>query len=218
MTPDYDRAATKATETLIQYHITATPVEPLPILKKIPGVLVVSFAEMALQVGEDRKAVISSFGDSQDAVTSIKDIDGKLRYIVAYNQRLPFYMLQRALARELAHIVLHHDGSRTKEARMEESMCFARHLISPRPIIKAIQDAGITLTVEKFGCISGCYERCLIGLRKTPGCHVPPELNRALREQFSDYITNFVDFMNLLPNDDMSAIADFGSFMDGYEE
>lgn len=218
MIPNYDLAAIKAVDTLLEYHVSATPVEPLPILKQLPGVLVVSFAEMALQIGEDRKVVISSFGNSQDAVTSIKDIDGKLRYVVAYNQRLPFYMLQRALARELAHIVLGHDGSRTVEVRQEEAMCFARHLISPRPVIKAIQDAGITLTVEKFGCISGCYERCLIGLRQTPGCHVPAELNRALRAQFADYISNFVDFMSLLPNDDLSAVADFGSFMDGYEE
>ncbi len=39
MTPDYDRAASAAIETLIRFSITSAPVAPLHILKQYPGVL-----------------------------------------------------------------------------------------------------------------------------------------------------------------------------------
>ena len=187
-------------------------------LVMILSLVTVSFAEMAFQLCDDRKSIITTFGQAQDAVTSIKMVDGNLRYIVAYNQRLPFYMLQRALARELGHIVLGHDGSRTKEVREAEALCFACHLLCPRPVIKGIQESGVEITVEKLGCITGCYERCLTRMRSLPGCNVPAELNRQLKAQFNEYINNFSDFISLLPQDDVSAVADFGSYMDGYEE
>lgn len=218
MTPDYDQAALKATETLINYRITAAPVCPLPIVKSIPNVLLLPFAEMALNIGEDRDRVISAFGDSQDAVTSVHLYSGELRYVVAYNQRLPAYLIQRALARELGHIVLHHDGSRPDAVRTEEANCFARHLICPRPLIRALQDAGITLTIETLGNITGCYERCIAGLRKTPGTVVPPDLNRTLRSQFADYVSNYAKFQPILAREDETPVVDFGTYMDGYEE
>ena len=48
--------------------------------------------------------------------------------------------------------------------------------------------------------------------------HVSPELNRKVKEQFKDYIDNFLNFRSILVRDDYSAVADFGSFMEGYEE
>ena len=219
MNPDYQTAAIRATETLIKYRITSAPVAPLPILKSLKGVLVVSFAEMAEQLGIERSNVLSTFvTENHDAVTTVHKTDGTLHYIIAYNQRLPFYMLQRALARELAHIILEHDGSRPEDVRLAESICFAQHLLCPRALIKSIEQAGIPLTVEVIGNITGCYERCLTGMRKTPGIHVPPELNRQVKEQFADYVANFVDFQNFLKSEDESMLANFGTFMDNYEE
>ena len=69
-----------------------------------------------------------------------------------------------------------------------------------------------------LGNTTGCYERCLIGMRHTPATHVPPALNRQIREQFADYIADFLDFQSYLSQDDDSMIANFGTFMDGYEE
>ena len=126
MTPDFQKAATKALETLIKYGIKTAPVDPLPILKQIPGVLVMSFSEMSDCVGMDRNNLISTFGlTNMDATTTVRNDNGKKTYIVAYNMRLSFQMLQRALARELGHIVLGHDGSRTDEVRTAEARCFA---------------------------------------------------------------------------------------------
>ena len=219
MTPDYERAAIKATEMLIKHNISTAPVIPLPIFKRTPGCLVLSFTEMSGRIGIERDRLVASFdAESHDAVTSVHYEDGQLRYLVAYNQRLPFYLLQRALARELGHIVLGHDGSRPEDVRMAEAYCFAHHFLCPRPLIHAVRESGIPFTVEILGAMTGCYERCLQGMRKTPAVHVPAELNRKVREQFSDYIANFLDFENYLSQSDESMLANFGTFMDGYEE
>ena len=214
--PDYSLAALRATETLIHYDIKAAPVSPIPIIKSMPNVLVLPFAEMALQIGADRDRVISSFGESMDAVTSVHFASAGLRYVVAYNQRLPFYMLHRALSRELGHIVLGHDGTRPEGVRTAEAYCFANHLICPRPLISMIQRAGVTLTTELLQNTTGCDERCLERIRRLPGIYVSPELNRAARDQFKDYVDNLISFQKIIG--DTSRPVDLGNYMNGYEE
>lgn len=218
MTPDFQAAAIRAAEILISHDITAAPVAPMPILKSIPNVMVLTFAEMALSINEDRDSIVRSFNESQDAVTFTKRIDDELNYFVVYNQRLPFYILQRGLARELGHIVMRHDGTKPPTVRKDEAMCFALHLICPRPLVNAIHQSGINLTVEALGNLTGCYERCLAILRELPAVSVPAELNRKIREQFTPYINDFIRFQQFLSSGDTTPIADFGTFMEGYEE
>ena len=94
MKPDADRAAIKAAETLIEYKVTSAPIAPLPILKSLPNVFVASFAEMSDQTGIERQNLITSFGkEHPDAVTFCQRTSDGIRYFIAYNQRLPFYML-----------------------------------------------------------------------------------------------------------------------------
>ena len=219
MTPDYDRAATAAAEILIKYDVRTAPVDPIPIFKKAAGVNVVTFTEMSKRIGMDRHDLISSFEvESHDAVTTVYLKNGQPHYLVAYNMRLPQYLVQRALAREMGHIVLGHDGTRPEDVRNAEALCFAHHLICPRALIHAIQERGTKITTEVLGNTTGCYERCLIGMRHDPATHVPPELNRKLKEQFSEYLDEFLDFQSFLSQEDESMIANFGTFMDGYEE
>ena len=219
MTPDFDRAATKAAEILIKYGIGTAPVDPIPIFKKAPGFNVVTFTEMSQMIGMDRSDLVSAFStENHDAVSSAHIKDGKIHYLVAYNMRLPQYIIQRALAREMGHIVLGHDGSRPENVRNAEALCFAHHLLCPRALIHAIQESGTKITVEVLGNTTGCYERCLIGMRREPATHVPAELNRKVKEQFKDYIADFLDFQSYLSLEDDSMIANFGTFMDGYEE
>ena len=219
MTPDYENAAIKATETLIRFGINSAPVAPLPILKRIPGVLVVSYETMSNDLDQDRQCVMSMFGEkNQDAFTSVSILDGKPKYLVTYNQRLPFSLLQRGLARELGHIILGHDGSRPEKIRNEEAKCFAHHLLCPRPLIHAIQVSGIRLSVEVLGNLTGCYDYCLSCMRKQPAVHVPAELNRKVRDLFMPYIINFFEYQRYAQRKDGSALADFGSYMQGYIE
>lgn len=219
MTPDYDRAATAAAEVLIKYGIGTAPVDPIPIFKRAPNCNVVTFTEMSRLVGVNRNDLLSAFDtENHDAVSSVYLKNDEKHYLVAYNMRLPQYLIQRALAREMGHIVLGHDGSRPQDVRNAEALCFAHHLLCPRALIHAIQEAGVKITTEVLGNTTGCYERCLIGMRRTPATRVPADLNRQIRAQFADYISDFLDFQSYLSLDDDSMIANFGTFMDGYEE
>ena len=219
MTPDYDRAATAAAEVLIKYGISTAPVDPIPIFKKADNFNVVTFTEMSRMIGMSRQDLVSTFeAENHDAVSSVYLKNGEKHYLVAYNMRLPQYIVQRALAREMGHIVLGHDGSLPEDVRNAEALCFAHHLLCPRALINAIQQSGTKITVEVLGNTTGCYERCLIGMRRTPATHVPADLNRRIRDQFSEYLSDFLDFQSYLSQDDESMIANFGTFMDGYEE
>ena len=219
MTPDFDRAATAAAEILIKYGISTAPVDPIPIFKKADGFNVVTFTEMSRLIGVDRADLLSAFdAENHDAVSSAYLKDGHPHYLVAYNMRLPAYLVQRALAREMGHLVLGHDGSRPEDVRNAEAICFAHHLLCPRALIHAIQESGTKITVEVLGNTTGCYERCLVGMRHQPATHVPADLNRKIHEQFADYIAEFLDFQSFLSQEDDSMIANFGTFMDGYEE
>ena len=219
MTPDYQLAATKATETLIKFRIDSAPVSPLPILKRTPGVLVVSYQKMSDDMDQDRQCVIDMFGEkNQDAFTSVNLKDGKKLYIVTYNQKLSQVFVQRALARELGHIVLGHDGSRPENVRNEEAKCFANHLLAPRALIHMIQASNLRLTEEVLGSLTGCYHHCLSCMRKIPPVTVSPDLNRLVRDQFMPYFKNFFDFQRYASHSDGSALADLGTYMDGYVE
>ena len=219
MNPDLDNAAIKAAETLIMHQVRTGPVDPLPIIKSIPGVMAVSFAEMAHQIDLDRETLLRSVGtENHDAMSFCRIMNGRALRFVVFNQRLPLYMLQRGLARELGHIILGHDGSRPEDVRIAEAQTFAYHLLCPRPLVRAIQDSGIRFSTEVLGNATGCFERCLAGMRKTPGAHVPAELNQMVRDQFAEYLHDFLDFQSLISTADESRDADFGSFMDFYEE
>ena len=188
-------------------------------LKSLPSCIVISYAEIALQMALDRENLLHSISpENHDAMTFTQTINGRLMHIIIYNQRLPQYLLQRGLARELGHIVLGHDGSRPESVRMLEAQTFAYHFLVPRPLVRFVQQSGVRFSTEVLGNMTGCFERCLAGMRKTPGVRVAPELNRMVRDQFMPYLENFLDFQRLVSQTDDSRDADFGTYMDGYEE
>jgi hypothetical protein len=218
-TPDYELAAAKACETLIKYGISSAPIVVAPIFQHIPGVVLLSFEELSGMAGVSRESLVSICGEkNQDAVTSVNVEDDGRRYVVAYNQRLPVFMVQRALARELGHIVLGHDGSLPEEIRSAEATAFAQHFLCPRPLIHTLQSTGIRLTVDVIGNLTGFYDSCLHCLRRQPAVHVPADLNRAVRDQFMDFVLNYFHFQKYARHQDVSALADLGTYLDGYEE
>lgn len=219
MTPDYQKAAIMATGTLIKHGISSAPVSSLSILKKTPGVLVFTYQAISDKIDQDRRCVISMFGDgNQDAFTTVNIKDGKPQYIVTYNQQLSTVFVQRSLARELGHIILGHDGSLPEDVRNEEAKAFANHLLCPRPMVHAFQAAGMRITTEMLGNLTGCFDYCLSCMRRIPAVSVPAEMNRAVRNQFMDYIKNFFEYYRSASLSDGSALADFGTYMDGYVE
>ena len=218
--PDYDRAASAAMQILIDNNITETPVNPLPILLNYPSVRVLPYTKMASDAGIDRQDLVPIFGN-QDAATfhlNLPDLND-VRYVVVYNMRLPFEIIWRAVARELGHIVLGHDGvTRPMDVRMQEALCFAHHLISPRPVFRLLQDAGLSLTMNVLTNTTGCSDECVDDLRQIPGAHVDPELNRRVRALFAPHLLEYVSFHQSANKKDRSPVLDLGSFMDNYEE
>ena len=127
MIPNYQKAAEKAREVFNKYGTN----DPLEIIKKQGCVLVMSFLEMAAAIGVDRESLVTICGeDNQDAITTVQTCPkGNTRYLVTYNQQLDDWQIRKALARELGHIALGHDGSRSEEVRDDEARCFAYHFL-----------------------------------------------------------------------------------------
>ena len=213
---DYTKAATKAAETLIKYNVCKTPVSPLPILQRMENVIVVSFEEIGSLSGIQRADVLETFGKCKDAFSSIHTKNTNQVYIVAYNALLPFNMLQRALAREMGHIVLNHT-ERTQENE-KEAQCFAQHLLCPRAMIHAMQAISLRITEDLIGNLTGIYQQYLVDLRRTPGVNVNEQLNRFVRSQFMPFILNFYEYYRDVMPQDGSALVDFGTYMDNYRE
>lgn len=118
MKPDYQRAEQKAKE-LREDGADC----PLQILKKLTNVAATSFADASARYGISREQLLSMFDSgNQDAITIFRSGS----YLVIYNQELPCKTIRHAVARELGHIVMEHDGSRPEDVRMEEAECFAR--------------------------------------------------------------------------------------------
>lgn len=219
MIADFDRAATLAMETLVANNITETPIDSLSILLKYPGVRVMSFTHFATQAGIDRHDLVPLFGGNQDAATFHLDMDmDGVAYVVVYNMRLPHEIILRGVARELGHIVLGHDGkTRPTHVRYAETMCFAHHLLSPRPVIHMLQ-REIPLTMNVLTATTGCSDECVDDLRTIPGVRVPAELNRKVKDLFARGINEYIHFYKAAEKQDRTPLIDFGSYMDNYEE
>ena len=112
MNPNYENAAAKAYETFNRFGLA----DPQRILRQLPNVLLISFdaADMPME---------------QDAFTCVD----QNKYIVFYNLSLSPVQLRSALARELGHVILQHDGKDPEEIWTEEATCFAYHLLCPPP-------------------------------------------------------------------------------------
>ena len=217
--PDYETAALRATEALINYRVRYAPISPLPILKSTPNVIVISFSEIASLIGLERDSIMEMMdANGKNAITFVKDINGIFRYIVAYNMNAPFYVLQYSLACELGHILLRHDGSKDDDVREAEVECFANYLLFPRPLLRAGIDAGIPATIGNIGMAMGCYQQCIETVKFTPGIRIPKELNAIVRGQFREYLENYVEIQKSLFMVDNTPLADFGTYMDNYEE
>lgn len=218
--PDLDRAAAAALQLLIDNHVTETPINPLPILLNYPGVRVLPYTKMASEAGIDRKDLVPIFGN-QDAATFRLNLPGMddVKYVVVYNMRLPFEIIWRAIARELGHIVLDHDGvTRPQSVRMAEAVCFAHHLISPRPVLHFLRQSGLPFTLNVLTNTTGCADECVQEMQTIPGAHVPADLNAHVRDLFVPHLREYVDFYLASHKKDTSPLLDLCTFMDNYEE
>ena len=143
------RAAAKAIETLVAYGMTSTTADPLAVLLKLDNALPIPYEAM------DSMGIScldnDSFDSAQNAFTLVNKKNGKLQYIVLYNNSLEPQLLRLALAKELGHVVLKHDGNAPEYIWIEESSCFAHFfLFSPsyEPKIVNYRPVRATLSLE----------------------------------------------------------------------
>ena len=121
MKPDFQKAEQKARE-LRESGVDC----PLQILRSLQNVASASFADASARYGICRETLISMFEHgNQDAITVFRNGS----YLVIYNQELPCRMIRYAVARELGHIVMDHDGTRPEEVRMAEANYFAEKFL-----------------------------------------------------------------------------------------
>lgn len=123
MTPNLDRAARAAADISRR---SAVPADPLAVLQSLPNVLLIAFSSSDGMLAW------------HDALTLVDRKGEHLHYIVLYNSSLPEYPLRRALARELGHVVLRHDGSSPEYIWSEEADCFAFHFLCYRPAVTVL--------------------------------------------------------------------------------
>ena len=220
-TPDYQKAATCALETLVRFGVDSAPINPIPMILAMPdAVTLVTYSQLSDDIGINRNDLIRKATFAPDAFSSASVIDGKRHYIIAYNKKLGEnnHSLHCALARELGHVVLGHDGSLPYDVRMEEVRCFHHHLLAPRPLIHMIQTSGIRLTTATLNFMTGCNDQCLASMRTVPAVETPDDLNRAVRDQFKEYFFNHFEVQRVRTENDGTTLADFGTYMEGYEE
>ena len=139
MIPDYETAARKAVDTVIRYKVNPGYTDPLYILKKLPNVRLISYDISDNRISISKCIDPAMIGDNQDAMTLTGKKNGETQYIVIYNQNLQPTQFRFALARELGHIILKHDGSMPEHVRMEEANCFAHHFLCPLPLTYPVE-------------------------------------------------------------------------------
>jgi len=122
MEPNYERASSLALDVATRFGFVSSSGDLLRILHELPGVFVVSM-DMNPAPGKE----------SWDAFTCVREKAGALQYIIMYNSSLLPFTLRHVLARELGHVVLEHDGLAPEDIWMQESDCFAYHLLAFRP-------------------------------------------------------------------------------------
>lgn len=220
MTPDFDRAATLAAETLIAHGICKLPVKPETIIPTVPNCALVPYRDVARLINISRDEVVAMFDPAKDAVCYTMNLsDGRHYYIVAYNQQKPFDRLRFTLAHELGHILCGHIGVKDKAVREAEADCFGRNLIMPRAMVAMLTRRGIPPIDTNFYNIAGCTPQCLERITQAPGAHVDKRLNRKIRELFIGYLDYLLDSDLIVREpDETNHIVDLGKFMDGYEE
>ena len=211
---DYIKAATRANELLIKYNVCKTPVSTLPILRKLDNVEVVTFEELERTSGVDPCSI--GFGRCSDAFSMIDTKNGRTTYLVAYNDMLPFTILQRSLSREFGHVALGHT-ERTKENE-DEAQFFARHFVCPRPLVHIMQSISMRITEDLLGNLTGVFHQSIVSIRNSPGVAVPARLNKFVGNQFLPFLLKFYEYYRDVMPKDGSALVDFGTYMDKYEE
>lgn len=217
-TPDYDRAALLAVRTLLELHITQTPIHPAQLIKRCKNTMLVPYDELAILPGFDYDEIMDSMAPAKDALTWRCDFGGERYYIVAYNRSMPPARMKFSLAHELGHIVLNHKIGQ-EQWEEDEANHFARHLLFPRPLLAECFDRGMQPCEMNFVNLSNCSLPCVRTIGYSCGSTIPGRYNRELRQQMAGYVDTLYN-MHIVWTEEtpQNRRVYLGRYMEGYIE
>ena len=214
-------AASQAMRALIKFNVARTPIYPHQIIQDSDRVTMVSFEEPDEITNISMNTKLEAFGSPNDIVVSYvyENEQNAHEYLFCANRSYPIGDMRLALAVELGHAYLGHPKTMVDTYKYEkEAECFALHLEFPRPVIRLLQERGYVINKRRFERVFGTCDWCVETIRHAIPVHVPPELNRIVKEQFTPYI-NKLEKIGLLSMPVWSTEElDLSKYMAGYED
>lgn len=218
---DCTTAATQALRALIKFGISRTPIWPQHIIQHSKHVTVVTVGSVAEydDLILNIKAYNSTRANNLFMVASYTNENGEEQYVFAIDREARTGDLKLAIAIEIGHIYLGHMALlRNRTRKIQESECFAVHLVFPRPVIQLLTERGYVFTKRSFSRIFGECDLCLNSILNSSPVTVSPELNRLVKEQFVPYVDTLDKLGVLRMPTYRDEVLDLSNYMAGYEE
>lgn len=130
--PDYKTATNEAYRVITERDCFSIETNVFGIAENMKNCRVFSYAAASFFTGKPRETLLSA----SEYGFSIKKADGNR--IIYYNEAMPLYCIRFTLAHEIGHAVLGHQDEGDSVAE-KEANCFARNLLCPVPIAKALE-------------------------------------------------------------------------------
>lgn len=149
--PRFYMAQEEAYKVLLKYSDGKLPIDPFKIIKKIKNIKLMTYTEFAIKLQEkDPSLSIKEIRESFKSDRGFLTKKGNKKYILAYNDEDPLFVIWWTLFHELGHYFLKHlvkknktlyyNEVQKKSPIEKEADCFARHCSSPFPIIKIVAE------------------------------------------------------------------------------
>lgn len=147
---NYNFAQRRAYEVLVKYSDGKLPINPFNIISKIKNIKLMTYSEFAKSLqNKQAELSIEEIKCQFESDRGFLKKKGK-KYILAYNELDPPWVIKWTLFHELGHYFLDHltenysllfcDGQRYAEIKEKEANYFAKHCSCPFPVIKKVID------------------------------------------------------------------------------
>lgn len=188
MTPNYNRAAAKAYQTLLALRISALPIDPLMILHQCKNTAVHTYEEVMPRFGvRDPQYFKSMVMERKDALTVRRDQGGRIVYEMFYDARANPRRMRYTIAHELGHILLNHRMEEPWEER--EADYFASQLLAPRPVFNVLAAYGYDSGNPEVIAAAFQLSKAAAEIAARAPCHQPETgIYRAVYDQFEEYV------------------------------
>ena len=173
--PNYHRATRSAYRTLLAAGIDRLPVNVVEICARCHDTTLVSFRTARGIMGWDFDPFFE--GPSRTALTIRRWLDGRAYHTIIWNDEeisITSGQGRFAVAHELAHVILRHQGGRHPAMEAEADL-FAQHLLCPRPVLDVLQPSG-PQEISYLCGVSTAAARIVAGTLRQENRYVEPDI------------------------------------------